>query len=136
VRLEADIPSGLPAIACDPRLLEQALVNLLLNACDACAANGLVVLHARGDSERVAFVVTDDGDGITAESAARVFEPFFATRGPGQGPGLGLAIANEIVKHHRGTLTLEPRPRVKGTRACIEIPVVQRSHDRAVALVQ
>ena len=135
VRLQADVPPGLPIIACEPRLLEQALANLLLNACDACRPNGLVVLNVRGDVERVAFVVTDDGEGITAESAARVFEPFFTTKAPGSGTGLGLAISNEIVKHHRGTLTVEPRPRAKGTRACIEIPAVQRSHEHTVALL-
>lgn len=135
VRLQTDVAPGLPVIACEPRLLEQALANLLLNACDACRPNGLVVLHARGDIERVAFVVTDDGEGITAESAARVFEPFFTTKAPGSGTGLGLAISSEIVKHHRGTLTVEPRPRAKGTRACIEIPVVQRSHDQAIAIL-
>jgi signal transduction histidine kinase len=91
-----------------------------------------VTLDVHGDLERVAFVVTDDGEGITAESAARVFEPFFTTKPPGSGSGLGLAISNEIVKHHRGTLTVEPRPRARGTRACIEIPAIPRNHEPTI----
>ncbi len=133
VKLQADVPRGLPLIACEPRLLEQSLANLLLNACDACERAGLVTLDVHADLERVAFVVTDDGEGISAESAARVFEPFFTTKPPGSGSGLGLAISNEIVKHHRGTLTVEPRPRAKGTRACIEIPAIPRNHEPAIA---
>jgi two-component system NtrC family sensor kinase len=135
VKLQRDVARILPLVACEPRLLEQSLANLLLNACDACQEGGLVTLDVRGDSERVAFVVTDDGEGITAESAARVFEPFFTTKPPGSGTGLGLAISNEIIKHHRGTLTVEPRPRARGTRACIELPAVQRNHEQAAALL-
>jgi signal transduction histidine kinase len=125
VTLQADVPRGLPLVACEPRLLEQSLVNLLLNACDACQPHGVVMLDVRGDVERVAFVVTDDGEGITPESAARVFEPFFTTKPPGSGTGLGLPISNEIVKHHRGKLTVEPRAGAAGTRACIQVPAVR-----------
>jgi signal transduction histidine kinase len=132
VKLQAEVPRGLPFVACEPRLLEQSLANLLLNACDACDRAGLVTLDVHGDFEHVAFVVTDDGEGISAESAARVFEPFFTTKPPGSGSGLGLAISNEIIKHHRGTLTVEPRRRAKGTRACIEIPALPRNHEPTI----
>ncbi len=135
VRLETDVARGLPLIACEPRLLEQSLANLLLNACDACRPGGVVTLDVRGDFARVALIVLDDGEGISAESAARIFEPFFTTKAPGSGTGLGLAISNEIVKHHRGTLTLEPRVRAAGTRACIEIPSVQRNDERPDAVL-
>jgi two-component system NtrC family sensor kinase len=131
VALRSDIAEGLPRIACEPRLFEQVLVNLLLNACDACAPGGSVELSVRADSERVAFVVTDDGTGIPSDVAARAIEPFFTTKSAGQGTGLGLAIANEIVKHHCGTLSLTSRAAVEGsrdmgTRACVEIAAVHR----------
>jgi signal transduction histidine kinase len=127
VELDVDVAGGLLPIACEPRLLEQAVVNLLLNACDACHEGGHVALAVRGDAERVAFVVTDDGTGIASESAAKIGEPFFTTKPAGLGTGLGLAIANEIVKHHRGSLAIEPQPRAVGTRAAIEIPTVTRT---------
>ncbi|MEO6419157.1 MAG: ATP-binding protein, partial [Polyangiaceae bacterium] len=121
VTLTSDVASELPRVSCEPRLFEQVLVNLLLNACDACKRGGTVDLSVRADSERVAFVVTDDGNGISAEAAARAVEPFFTTKPEGEGTGLGLAIANEIVKHHNGTLTIASRGAV-GTRACADLP--------------
>ena len=129
VRLSRDIGANLPKVPCDPRLFEQVLVNLLLNACDACEEDGHVTLSVRADNERVAFVVTDDGVGISADVAERVTEPFFTTKPEGKGTGLGLAIANEIVKHHCGTLALRPRADGPGTRACVELPAVSVNGD-------
>jgi C4-dicarboxylate-specific signal transduction histidine kinase len=72
------------------------------NACDASPPGGTVRLEVQADSAEVAFVVTDDGEGITPANAARALAPFFTTKPPGQGTGLGLAIANEIASTHRG----------------------------------
>jgi signal transduction histidine kinase len=133
VELRVRAVGSLPKIACEPRLLEQALVNLLLNACDACEPGGHVSVTVSGEGERVAFDVTDDGAGIPKESAAIAHEPFFTTKPAGKGTGLGLAIATEIVKHHRGALTIEPRATARGTRACIEVPAVARENEIAAA---
>jgi signal transduction histidine kinase len=135
VHLDVAVGQNLPLVACDPRLLEQVLINLLLNGCDACEPGGRVELAVGADSERVCFVVTDDGAGITPEAAARAVEPFFTTKAAGEGTGLGLAIASEIVKHHGGDLSIAPRNsargdemrRVRGTRACVELPAVKVS---------
>jgi signal transduction histidine kinase len=115
-------------VACDPRLFEQVLVNLLLNACDACEPGCQVELAVRADGEKLTFVVTDNGAGITKEAASRATEPFFTTKPQGQGTGLGLAIANEIVKHHHGQLTLAPRDHARGTCATVEMPVLRGEH--------
>jgi len=123
VRLRVDVPPSMPAIHCDRDLLGHAIINLLLNACEACQPGGQVELAARSDAEQIAFVVTDDGAGISSEAAARAKEPFFTTKPQGIGTGLGLAIATEIVKSHRGELTIGPNPSGKGTRALIEIPI-------------
>ena len=130
VALASDVEGDLPKIACEPRLFEQVLVNLLLNACDACSPGGAVELTIRSDGARVAFVVVDDGAGITEEAAARATEPFFTTKPQGAGTGLGLAITNEIVKHHSGTLTIEARAArgdgsARGTRASVDVPVAR-----------
>jgi len=122
VRLLVDVSEQLPVVQGDRSLLEHALVNLLLNACEACQAGGTVEVQARADGQTVAFVVIDDGVGIRPEDAARAAEPFFTTKPEGKGTGLGLAIASEIVKSHRGALMIEPRlPR--GTRARLELPI-------------
>lgn len=124
VALASDVDPELPCVACDPKLFEQVLVNLLLNACDACTVGGRVELTVRADGERVAFVVTDDGHGITDAVARRAAEPFFTTKSDESGTGLGLAIASEIVKHHHGELTLTSRGRARGTRATVELAAV------------
>jgi signal transduction histidine kinase len=129
VTLSADVPTSMPAIQCDRDLLEQAIVNLLLNACEACGPGGRVEVTARSDADQVAVVVTDDGVGISQENALRATEPFFTTKhdvNGAVGTGLGLAIATEIVKSHRGELTIAPGAG-KGTRACIEIPIARAS---------
>jgi len=122
VRLTASLAGQLPQVACEPRLMEQVLVNLLLNACDACKPGGSVDLRILAEGQRVAFVVTDDGTGISPDAAARMMDPFFTTKPVGEGSGLGLAIANELVKHHRGSLSVAARQGHRGTRACVELP--------------
>jgi signal transduction histidine kinase len=122
VSLDLDIVGDVPHVPGDASLLENALVNLLLNACDACSSGGHVRLRVSADTKAVRFLVADDGAGISSSDAGKLFEPLFTTKPSGAGTGLGLAIANEIVKSHRGTLTLVGAfPR--GTEACIEIPL-------------
>jgi signal transduction histidine kinase len=127
VALSAGLSENLPLVACEPRLMEQVLVNLLLNACDACEPGGHVELRVSMEAARIEFVVTDDGTGISADAAARIMDPFFTTKPFGAGSGLGLAIANELVKHHRGTLTVAPRRDQRGTRACVDLPIAPES---------
>jgi signal transduction histidine kinase len=130
VELSYEATSDLHSIHGDPRLLENALVNLLLNACDACAKGGHVRLEVTADAWVVRFRVVDDGSGISANDVVKVLEPLFTTKASGSGTGLGLAIANEIVKSHRGTLTLRPVfPR--GTQAKIEIPLADAKDSAA-----
>lgn len=124
VTLDSQLDDDAPPVACDARLFEQVLVNLLLNACEACKQGGHVDLSVRADGARVAFIVTDDGDGICADDALRATEPFFTTKP--EGTGLGLAIANEIIKHHRGSLVLRPGTTGRGTQAVVEL-LVSRS---------
>jgi two-component system, NtrC family, sensor kinase len=129
VELESKIDDGLPKIACEPSLFEQALVNLLLNACEASPEGGRVTLSVgvtrRGNNsgqevDEVEFLVDDAGEGISEHARERATEPFFSTKRMSGGSGLGLTIAREIVLHHAGTLTLESRGEV-GTRARIAI---------------
>ncbi|HVY44848.1 MAG TPA: HAMP domain-containing sensor histidine kinase, partial [Minicystis sp.] len=130
VSIEMEIEPESPSIHCDAAMLEQALVNLLLNACDASPRGGAVTASLHADGERVAFVVRDAGSGIPPEIAARVTEPFFTTKPEGKGTGLGLAIASEIVKLHHGELTLRPaEPR--GTSAALVLPVRGTVRDAA-----
>lgn len=123
VGLDAEVTPELPILYGDPRLLEHALVNLLLNACDVSPAGARVTLTATAEDggRAIRLDVVDDGPGISREDAGRVLEPFFSTKLAGRGTGLGLPIAQEIVANHRGSLELTSAlPR--GTRATIRFP--------------
>lgn len=120
VVLECEIDAELPPVACEPALFEQALVNVLLNACEATPRGRVVRLTVSRLERDVLFVIDDQGAGISEETARRATEPFFSTRHHQGGSGLGLTIAREIVSHHAGKLTLAARPR-HGTRATIAI---------------
>ena len=122
IAVALDAQAELPSVGCDPPMLEQALTNLLLNACDASSPGQTVRVAVRVDAATVSFVVDDEGAGVNAETAARAQEPFFTTKPEGRGNGLGLAITREIVAHHGGQLRLESREPARGTRAVIALP--------------
>ena len=124
VKLQPELEAGLPPIRCDQRLLEHALVNLLLNACDASPRGGSVEIRAQRLGAGIEFAVRDEGQGISPEVAARAAEPFFTTKPADRGTGLGLAIASEIAKTHHGTLSIAPGAD-RGTRVSVQIPVEQ-----------
>jgi len=94
----------IPKCEGDSQSLSQVLVNLIENACDAVSEQGnvWVTTSLRGDVIEVS--VRDDGPGIPSEFLPRLTEPFFTTKEPGKGMGLGLAVANSVVERHGGTI--------------------------------
>jgi signal transduction histidine kinase len=115
----------LPSITGDPLLLQQALLNLLINAEHAIAerGGGGSVEVATGASGGDVFVtVRDTGTGIPPEVLPRIFEPFFTTKDVGKGTGLGLAITYGIVQEHGGTVQARNDPR-GGAVFTITLPV-------------
>jgi signal transduction histidine kinase len=118
--IELSASAGDTPLRGDRALLEQALVNLLLNA--AQAGSTRVTVEARREDANLVFTVLDDGHGIPHEVLRRQAEPFFTTKP--QGTGLGLAIVSEIAKNHSGRLTLEAST-PRGTRARITLPATE-----------
>jgi CheY-like chemotaxis protein/nitrogen-specific signal transduction histidine kinase len=90
-----------------PARLEQALVNLVLNARDAVDGCGAVDVSVHGDAGLVTVSVIDRGCGMRPEVVARAFEPFFTTKGPGEGSGLGLSTVYGIVERAGGRVRIE-----------------------------
>ncbi len=109
----------------DAHQLQQALVNLLLNAIQASDDGGQVDVTARERDERLIISVRDRGAGIPAEHRDRIFDPFFTTKAEGEGSGLGLSISLGIVERHGGTLHLDNLPE-GGTEARLELPRLAR----------
>ena len=121
VPLSREVAPGLPAVSGDARLIEHVLVNLLLNACDACRGGGDVRIRAEAAAGEVVFKVEDTGAGISPADLSRVMEPLFTTKPSGEGTGLGLAIAREIASSHRGSLAVAAGPR-GGTIVTVRLP--------------
>jgi signal transduction histidine kinase len=122
VTLTIDAPASVPAISGDPGQLEQVLVNLLMNAVDACAPGGHVVARAASaESGGVLLTISDDGCGIPREQLGAVLDPFFTTKKRGQGTGLGLTIAADIARNHGGALAIESEVG-RGTTVRVTLP--------------
>ena len=107
-------PESLPPVTGDPLLLQQAFLNILINAEHAIdAADGLRTIETsasvNGNNEVVA-IVRDTGTGIPADVLPRIFDPFFSTKEVGKGTGLGLAITYGIVQEHDGTIQASNAP--------------------------
>lgn len=103
----ADDSAGV-AVSGNRKALSGAIVNLMENALDACAAGGRIELGARLADGSVCIRVLDNGRGMDAATQARLFEPFFTTRA--EGTGLGLAIARGVARAHGGGIEVESAP--------------------------
>ena len=117
----------LPDVACDALLLQQAFLNILINAEHAILAGGGVRrIDIRTSSakprSRVVITIADSGPGIASDVLPRIFDPFFTTKEVGQGTGLGLAITYGIVQDHGGSITAD-NARAGGALFRIELPV-------------
>jgi CheY-like chemotaxis protein len=114
------------AILVDPGQLQSAIAHLLTNARDATPAGSIIVAElsrverAAGPACRIA--VTDRGEGMTAEVARQAVEPFFTTRAPGHGLGLGLTIARMVAESHGGYLEVDSNVGT-GTTVSISLPI-------------
>ena len=135
ITVTTDLQADLPAIAGDENQLEQAFLNIVINAWHAMPAGGALTLRTRtvsaGDFPRragrpappaVEVIIADTGIGIPAEHLPRIFDPFFSTKGVGRGTGLGLAITRRIVEDHRGTIEVASEVG-RGTTFTIRLPV-------------
>jgi len=105
--IERHVPPGLPALAGVRDQLVQVFLNLVLNAVDATGKGGRIELRAERAGEGVAVTVADDGAGLAAEHAARVFQPYFTTKK--NGTGLGLFVSRKLVADHGGRIEFESR---------------------------
>ncbi len=121
VRVERAYDQGLPRIRVHGSELNQVWTNLIDNAIDAVAGHGTITLRSCRSGEDLLVEVIDDGPGIPSELVSRVLEPFFTTKEPGKGTGLGLDITRRIVEGHGGRLTVESRP--GETRFAVRLPL-------------
>jgi signal transduction histidine kinase len=114
----------LPPVRIDRQKIQQALVNLLMNAIQAMPPGGTVTLTTSFDptASDVVVDVADTGTGIPADKLQKIFEPFFTTKPTGQGTGLGLTVTRRIVGLHGGSIEIANRPE-GGVRARLIFPL-------------
>ena len=114
--------------------LQQIFTNLILNARDAIPEGGRITLSTSSTTEDTLVVeVTDTGIGIAPENVAKIYDPFYTTKGVGRGTGLGLAVSYGIVQEHSGHIAVESIPG-KGTTFRITLPTVSaRAHLQAAS---
>ncbi len=115
-----------------PMAAEQVVMNVLANAADACrvVASGIVTISLVASETSVELVVVDTGEGMDGETKARCFEPFFTTRTPGRGTGLGLCVVKQHVDQAHGTVAIESELG-KGTTVRVKLPRVAAPQRRA-----
>jgi two-component system NtrC family sensor kinase len=112
----------LPPVHCIPAQLNQVFMNLLLNAAQAISSAGLITLRTRLAGQAVRITIADNGPGIPEAIQQRIFDPFFTTKAVGQGTGLGLSVAWDIIKMHAGRIEVESAPGC-GTTFTITLPI-------------
>jgi len=113
---------GLPEVVADKGQLGQVMLNLIKNAADATEGPGTITIRALRDGMWVIISVSDTGCGLTPEEMQKVFMPFYTTKDPGQGTGLGLSVSYRIIEGMGGEMTVDGAP---GQGACftVRIPV-------------
>jgi two-component system, cell cycle sensor histidine kinase and response regulator CckA len=132
IELITHLADDLATVRMDPAHTQQIILNLLLNARDAMPDGGSITITTRnlgltaglGEGARAAQVqleVTDTGCGMDAETRVRAFQPFFTTKKPGSGSGLGLTTVASIVQQCGGTVAAHSGPG-KGTRVVVRLP--------------
>ena len=105
----------------DPYKLRQVLINVITNAVHATDSGGEITIKFGDTSEGISLTVTDTGQGIPKENLEKIFEPFFSTKPPGEGTGLGLFVSRSIVEKLGGKMEVESQLG-QGTSFCIRLP--------------
>jgi len=121
--IEEELACDLPQVEGDMNHLQQVLLNLSLNACEAMPSGGKLTIRSQLADDCVVVKVIDTGTGIKPQYRDHVFEPFFTTKQAGKGTGLGLSVSYGIVAQHGGTLEFDTQEG-RGTTFVITLPAL------------
>jgi signal transduction histidine kinase len=113
----------LPLLRCFPTQLNQVFMNLLVNAVQALEKRGEIRVTSLREGEEAVVRISDTGPGMSPETLSRIFTPFFTTKPPGQGTGLGLTICYAIIDRHKGRIEVHSELG-KGTTFTVRLPMI------------
>ena len=137
IRVQMNLAKDCPKIYGDSGYLHQVFLNLINNSTDAMPRGGELRIELRApapeEPREVEVVVADTGTGMARETLAHIFDPMFTTKQIGTGAGLGLAICDQIIRQHAGTIHAESEPG-HGTTFTIRLPLDCREKVEAPAL--
>ena len=118
----------LPKTKCNPGQLNQVFMNILVNAAHAIEEQGEIGIKTEHIGDSIIVTISDTGSGMPKEVQERIFEPFYTTKEAGKGTGLGLSIAYDIIKKHKGDISVQSEAG-KGTTFTVTIPVIGEAQD-------
>lgn len=124
IEVKVNLATPLACIDGNAGKLQQVLLNLIINARDAMEPGGRLEVSTSNDSSLVSVDIADSGHGIAPEHLARIYDPFFTTKGAKKGTGLGLSVTYGIIQEHGGTIEVFARPQ-GGSRFRIELPLAK-----------
>ena len=110
--------------------LAQIFLNLTTNAIDAMSEGGKIIIKIKKEENFCIVTFQDSGEGMPEKTLSRIFEPFYTTKSPGKGTGLGLAMVHLIVERHNGTISVESQEK-KGTKFTIKFPLSKQREERS-----
>lgn len=122
IQVEPRIPSCLPSVWADPDQMNQVLLNLVINACQAMPHGGILTLTIQQSGHDLQMIIKDTGCGIPEDQVGKIFDPFFTTKPVGEGTGLGLTVVHGIVQEHDGSIQVISAPD-QGTTFIVALPV-------------
>ncbi|GGW56894.1 sensor histidine kinase [Alishewanella tabrizica] len=122
VTLHIEYADDLPLLQCQPIQLNQVLLHILNNAVQAISQKGDIWIQVTVQAEQLHVTIRDNGCGIAPAVLPKVFEPFFTTKAVGQGSGLGLSMAYNVIKQHQGHISLSSE-QGQGTTITLDLPL-------------
>jgi len=125
IEIQTSLQTDLPMIKGDASGLRQVFLNLTMNALQAIEGPGIIEIATAGDDgQTVTATISDNGCGISVEQMEQIWDPFFTTKEPGKGIGLGLPVTYNIIKMHGGNVSVESR-HGKGSKFTVRLPICQ-----------
>lgn len=107
IEIIKEIEGGLPCVSADPKQVQEIFFNIIRNAAQSIKGDGKVTIKAKSKDDKVFVDVEDTGAGINPENLKQIFNPFFTTKSPGKGTGLGLFIVRQIVEKNNGKISVQ-----------------------------